>query len=545
VPVHDPSHAGPKDFELRDYLRVLRRRRVPILLVAFSVVVIALAASYVQTPVYAATAQVLLQARSTEFLFDPSGGIRADPTRAVQDEILVIESEAVRAVVREKLGSAPPVAAAPVGQTNAIDVTAESTDPAQAAAVANTYVTAYIEYRRNQVVDDTLAASEQIQTKITDLRRQIDAAPEAQKAPLVQAQALFQQKLDELQVGSAIRTGGAQLVSSAPVPTSPVRPTPQRNAIVAAIGGLLLGVGIAFLIDYLDDSVKTKEDLTSATSGLPVVGLIPVVADWRTQDEPQVVSLSAPKSPAAEAYRTLRTAIQFIGLEHPTKTLQITSAGAQEGKSTTLANLAVALARADQKVVVVCCDLRRPRIHEFFGLSNSAGFTSVLLGKASLSAAIQKVPDQARVSLLASGPLPPNPSELLASRRTVELLALLQADFDMVLIDSPPVLPVTDALVISGLVDATLVVSVAGGTTRKEVARTVELLRQVDAPLIGSVLNGVRSDSGYGYGYTYQTYRYESPPSGQIAKRRPFARPDVGRRRAVEQSPPESLRAEK
>lgn len=125
----------------------------------------------------------------------------------------------------------------------------------------------------------------------------------------------------------------------------------------------------------------------------------------------------------------------------------------------------------------------------------------------------------------------------------MELLAILQAHFDMVLIDSPPVLPVTDALVIFGLVDATLVVSVAGGTTRKEVARTVELLRQVDAPLIGSVLDGVRSDSGYGYGY--QTYRYDAPPTGLVAKRRPFARPDVGRRRAIEPSPPESLRAEK
>jgi polysaccharide biosynthesis transport protein len=528
VPVQDPSQAAAKDFELRDYLRVLRRRKVSIVLVMFFVVVVALCASYVQTPVYSATAQVLLQARSTEFLFDPSGAFRANPTRAVQDEILVLTSEPVRAAVRERIGSAPPVSASAVGQTSAIDVSAESTDPAQAAAVANAYVNAYIEYRRNQVIDDTLAAGEHIQAKITDLQRQIDAATGPQRETLAQAQALFKQKRDELQVGSAIRTDGAQLVSSAPVPTSPVRPTPVRNGIVAAMAGLMLGVGLAFLIDYLDDSIKNKEDLGHATSGLPVIGLIPVVSDWRVGDEPQVISLSAPKSPAAEAYRTLRTAIQFIGLEHPTRTLQITSAGPQEGKSTTLANLAVALARAGQQVVVVCCDLRRPRIHEFYGLDNSAGFTSVLLGKVSLTGAVQAVPGQPRVSLLASGPLPPNPSELLASRRTMEVLALLQAEYDIVLIDSPPVLPVTDALVISGLVDATLMVAVAGGTTRKEAARTVELLRQVDAPLIGSVLNGVRSDSSYGYGYDYQEYQYEQSPKGPPPKRRRSNRPEVG-----------------
>ncbi|MDQ2826588.1 MAG: polysaccharide biosynthesis tyrosine autokinase [Actinomycetota bacterium] len=528
MPVQDPSQAAAKDFELRDYLRVLKRRKVPIILVTFFVVVIALAASYVQTPIYSATAQVLLQARNTAFLFDPSGGIRADPARAVLDEILVIQSEPVRTMVRTQIGSAPPVSAGPVGQTNAINVSAESTDPSAAAKVANAYVNAYIEYRRKQVIDDTLAASQQIQTKIGDLQKQIDTAAPAQKESLVSAQALFKQKLDELQVGSAIQAGGAQLVTSASAPATPVRPTPKKNGIIALIGGLLLGVGVAFLLDYLDDSVKNKEDLASATSGLPVIGLIPVVSDWREQTEAQVVSLSAPKSPPAEAYRTLRTALQFLALEHPMKTLQITSAGPQEGKSTTLANLAVALARAGQRVVVVCCDLRRPRIHEFFELDNSAGFTSVLLGKVSLTGALQAVPGQPRISLLASGPLPPNPSELLSSRRTVEVLALLQAEFDIVLIDSPPVLPVTDALVISGLVDATLVVSVAGGTTRKEAARTVELLRQVEAPLVGSVLNGARSDGSYGYGYDSHYYQYEQPEKSPLGKRRPFARSDAG-----------------
>jgi non-specific protein-tyrosine kinase len=221
------------------------------------------------------------------------------------------------------------------------------------------------------------------------------------------------------------------------------------------------------------------------------------------------VSIEDPTSPAAEAYRTLRTSIQFLGLEQPMRTLQVTSANPQEGKTTTLANLAVALARSGSTVAIVCCDLRRPRVHEFFGLENDVGFTSVLLGKVPLAGAVQEVPDQARLSLLASGPLPPNPSELLSSRRTVEVFGSLQAEYDFVLIDAPPVLPVTDALVLSGRVDATLLVAVAGATTRKEAARAVELLRQVDAPLVGAVLNGVDTEGSYGY--AYQSYRYESP----------------------------------
>nr|MDQ6947500.1 Wzz/FepE/Etk N-terminal domain-containing protein [Actinomycetota bacterium] len=223
MPLHDLPDAAGNEFELRDYLRVLKRRKLPIILVLFFVVVIALAASYVQTPVYSATAQVLLQAPSTAFLFDPTGGVTADPTRAVQDEILVIQSEPVRNAVRAQIGSAPKVSAGPVGQTNAINVSAESKDPAEAAKVANAYVNAYIQYRRKQVVDDTLGASQQIQAKISDLQKQIDAAAPAQKDSLVSAQAVFKQKLDELQVGSAIRTGGAQLVTSATVPAAPVR----------------------------------------------------------------------------------------------------------------------------------------------------------------------------------------------------------------------------------------------------------------------------------------------------------------------------------
>jgi len=506
------SQGTKRELEFRDYLAVVRRRKAIIVLVTFFVTAAGLVASLLQTPVYLGTAELLLQPRSTESLFDSTSGLRIDPARAVQTEIQVMKGQPVRAAVRDALGSAPPVSPVPVAGTDVIEVRAESTDPARAAAVANAYVTAYIDFRRKQAVDDVLAATDQIQSRIADLQRQIDAAApsqsNAQKEALVSAQAAFKQKLDQLQVDKALKTGGAQLVTPASTPTDPVRPKPVKSGIVALATGFALGIGLAFLIDYLDDSVKTKEDLEAA-SGLPVLGLIPVVDSWKPRTGTMLVSISEPQSPAAEAYRTLRTSLQFLALEQPLRTLQITSAGAQEGKSTTLANLGVALARAGQQVVIVCCDLRRPRIHEFFDLPNDVGFTSVLLGRTPLGEALQKVPDQARLSVLASGPLPPNPSELLSSKRTAEVITSLQAEFDTVLIDSPPVLPVTDALVLSGKVDATLILSVAGATTRKQAARTSELLRQVGAPLIGSVLNGVTAEGSYDYGYRYESAQRE------------------------------------
>lgn len=495
---------------LRDYVRIVGRRKQLITVITLLVTVPAVVLSLLKTPVYAGEAELLIQPRTSETLFDPDRGVRADPARQVKNEIRILSSAPVREAVRSQLGSAPKVSASEIDSTDLIKVTARSNDPQRATALANAYSTAYIDFRRKQAVDDLLATSQQVQGKISELQRQIDAAPGgSQRDSLVQAQSLFKQELDRLQVAGALKQGGAQLVTPATVPTSPVEPQPVRTGLLALGLGLVLGLSLAVLREFLDDSIKTKDEFERVAPGVPVLGLIPVVSAWRGKETPYLVSLDDPNSPAAEAYRTLRTSIQFIGLDQPMRTLQITSANPQEGKTTTLANLAVALARSGSTVAIVCCDLRRPRVHEFFGLDNEVGFTSVLLGKVGLAGAMQEVPDQPRLSLLASGPLPPNPSELLSSKRTVEVLGSLQAEYDIVLIDAPPVLPVTDALVLSGRVDATLLVAVAGATTRKEAARAVELLRQVDAPLVGAVLNGVDTEGSYGY--AYQSYRYESP----------------------------------
>jgi succinoglycan biosynthesis transport protein ExoP len=528
--------------ELRDYLLVLRRRKTVIALSVITLLAVAMVFTYLQDDRYAATAKLLLRPRSNQSIFGSDNQPYTDPVRSVETEIEVIRTEPVRELVRKKVGSAPPVAVSPVGRTDLVTVRAESADPARAAAVANAYATAYIDYRRKQAYDDLAAASEEIQTKITDIQKQIDslgsttanlppcvspqATPDAcnqratadatvaaRRTTLISQLGLFQQRLDQLQVDSALTTGGAQLVTPASAPSVPFAPTPRRNAMLAITLGLLLGVGLAFLVDYLDDSIKGKEDLERAVPGMGVLGLIPMISDWKAKDQSRVVSLKDPTSPAAEAYRILRTSIQFLGIDRQVRIIQVTSASAQEGKTTTLSNLAVAFASSGLRTVAVCCDLRRPRLHTFFGLDNAVGFTSVLLGKVALSKALQPVPGQERLLILASGPLPPNPAELLSSSRTADLLRNLASQADVVLIDCPPVLPVTDSLVLSQRVDSTVLVSSAGTTTRKAVHRAAEMLHQVKAPVVGAVLNGVSENSSYG-GYSSRYYTSDLSTNG-------------------------------
>jgi capsular exopolysaccharide synthesis family protein len=436
-----------------------------------------------------------------------------------------------------------------------ITVRAESTEAAHASLIANTYAAAYIDFRRDQALEQFSAASEEIQAKITQLQQQVDnlgstttnlptcvdvrTTPEAcnqrngaeatltaRRTTLLSQIGLFQQTLDQLGVDSTVASGSAQLVTPASTPAEPFAPTPRRNAVLGVILGMFFGIGLA---EYLDDSIKGKEDLDRAVPGVGVIGLIPHTPDWKAKERSKVVSLTDPTSPSAEAYRILRTSIQFLGIERQTRIVQVTSASAQEGKTTTLSNLAVAFANSGLRTVVVCCDLRRPRVHQFFGLENAVGFTSVLLGNVPLARALQPVPGVDRLLVLASGPLPPNPAELLSSSRTADLLGNLAAQADIVLIDCPPVLPVTDSIVLSQRVDATVLVVSARSTTRKAAHRAAEMLHQVNAPVIGAVLNGVEEDSGYG-GYASRYYAADGSSTNGTSKNGNGSVEDTSRR---------------
>lgn len=208
-----------------------------------------------------------------------------------------------------------------------------------------------------------------------------------------------------------------------------------------------------------------------------------------------LITLTNPRSPISEAYRTLRTNIEFSSFEKQLRTLVVTSASPEEGKSTTLANLAVTMAQAGKKVILVDCDLRRPSQHMVFGLRNDRGLTSLMIADADLANPPLQATAQENLQLLTTGPLPPNPSEMLGSKRMQEIIARLQERADVVIFDAPPILAVTDAAVLATRVDGVLLVINAGGTKREQMQKAHALLKKVNAPLIGAVLNNVKFDN--------------------------------------------------
>ena len=540
------SQGTGRDASLRHQLAVLRRRWPIVIVLAALAGGTAAWLTRREPPVYQATATVLLQPRTAEQLLAASTNGISETGNEVATEIEVMRSQVVTDAARGKLGHAPQVTIEARGFTNVIDIRSRSTVPAAAAAEATTFAEVYVELRRAQRVEDISKTGELIRSQVTDLDKRIDElekplrdidarlsspldvkaasllrqqrdaiadAIRADRTTLERRRASYDDQLNQLQLLSGFGTsGGVQLVSKADVPTEPVSASPVRNGVLGLIGGLVVGLGLAFLLDQLDDRLRRKEELEAA-AGVPVLGLLPRVARRRTRQG--VLTLKSPSSPTAEAYRTLRTSLQFMAIDRPIRSLQVTSPTIGEGKTTVVCNLAASFAQAGQRVILVDCDLRRSRVHGQLGLPNELGFTSVLLDQCSLADVITTIDDEPFLAIVPAGPVPPNPSELLTLPRALAILETLQQNCDILLVDSPPVLPVTDALVISRHVDATLLVARPKRSTRRQVARAHELLDQVGAPLVGTVLNGVVHDTGDGYGYGYGYTSYEPAKAGR------------------------------
>jgi capsular exopolysaccharide synthesis family protein len=469
---------------------------------------------------YGAKARVLL-AQPTGLR---AGQRQLDLAQFVDTEIQIITSERTRAAVRDRLGAVSPLRAVPwrdlTGDPTSddapiIELEAESPNPRLAVATVNAFAEVYIDGWRSDAAVVLNEATQRLQESVRSIQREIDdlgarlatlpscTAPspsprcgehdvvQEDRDAKVRLRASLSESLDGLQ-RDGLEGSGPQVVRGARASASPVRPDLVRNGLLALASGLLFGVGVAFALDYLDNSITSRKELHRYLPDLPVLGVIPRAAKGRHTSSPRVVFQSDPDSAVAEAYRSLRTSLQHLQRDHPVLVVQVTSPGASEGKTTTCANLAVALARAGERVIVVSCDLRRPRIHEFFDLPNGVGLTSVLVGQCPLASALRDVPGEERLRLLASGPIPPNPSELLSSRRAQDLMtALTTASVDIVIVDSPPVLPVTDPVVLSAYVDATAMVAMVGHTSAKAVARSVEIFKRAHAPVAGLVITGV------------------------------------------------------
>ena len=292
----------------------------------------------------------------------------------------------------------------------------------------------------------------------------------------------------------------------ASIPEEPVSPKSTRNLLVGLAIGVLLGIGLGFLRDRLDNTVKERQTLEEIT-GVGLVGSIPL--DKERRKEP-AISFDSDNSAIAEAFRKLRTNLQFLAVDNPPRVIVITSSVPNEGKSTTAINIALALAEGDHNVVLVDGDLRRPRLDKYLDLVGGVGFSTVLAGRASLDDVLQKTRFP-KLTVLTSGAVPPNPSELLGSLAAQKVFAELRSRFDYVVVDSCPLLAVTDAAILAADADGVLLVARFGKTKREQLTHAVRNLRDVGAPLLGAIfaMTPARGNSSYSSSY-YGDHR--TPP---------------------------------
>jgi succinoglycan biosynthesis transport protein ExoP len=332
------------------------------------------------------------------------------------------------------------------------------------------------------------------------------------------------QKEQELAIAGG-RPNNIKISNRAVTPGGPIGPNRTRNIIVALLVSLAAGIGLAFLLDYLDDSVKTSDDV-SRNLGLPTLALIPHHSQGEKRRLPlpglvprgdevslaqsALITLDERNSPTAEAYRHLRTSLLFSSAGKPPQTILITSSQPSEGKTTTAINTAITLAQADVDVIIIDCDLRRPRLHSHFGLDNSQGLTNYLSGEKSTENLIKAAPGLPRLKIITSGPIPPNPAELLSSNEMKNLIQFLKGRFKHVIVDSPPAISFTDAAILSTLVDGVVLVAMAGRSSIHLMRQFKQRLGNIGARIYGVVLNGIKSGSMeydyYGTGY-YDYYR--------------------------------------
>ncbi|ANP71449.1 polysaccharide biosynthesis tyrosine autokinase [Cryobacterium arcticum] len=450
--------------ELRDYIRILRKSWV--LIVLFTLVGAGLAAAYslTLTPKYSATAKVFVSTQGTGTTSELQQGSTFTIQRvktysslvATPIVLLPVIAKLELGITSDQLASRI-TASAPL-DTSIIDITVTDEDPVRAAKTANS------------------------------ISQSLTAVVEEIEAPAA---------VDAI---SPVKLTRAQ---EATVPSKPVSPNVPLNIVLGTLVGLALGVGLAVLRETLETRVRNEHDVEGVTQ-VPILGGI--VFDPRARDRPLIVHVD-PRSPRAESFRTLRTNLQFLDVGRTDRSFVVTSSIESEGKSTTGANLAIALADAGSRVLLIDADLRRPKVAEYMGVEGAVGLTDLLIGRAELDDLIQPW-GKAQLFVLPAGQIPPNPSELLGSARMSHFIGEFNRMFDVVIYDTPPLLPVTDAAILAKNVGGAIIVVAAGRTHKNQLKGAISALDNVGAPISGLVLTMLPTKGPDAYGYGRYGYGY-------------------------------------
>ena len=500
-------------------------------------------------PVYEAVTTLLIGEAPTGSADDYSV-LRANERLALTYAELMTKDPVLDAVIQRlglglsTEGLASSIKVRPVANTQLIQAKVQEYDPERAALIANTLASVFVEQnqasqvsRYAQIKSNLETQLGEVDSQIKDTAASLDQLPDAPETALErdrletflaqyrQTYASLLLKYEEVRMAEAQSTPNLEIVQAARPPSWPVSPNVPLSTALGGLFGLVFGVLVAFVFEMLNDSLRDPDDVLKYL-GLPVLGLIVshAVEDYVP------ISAAEPRSPVAEAFRSVRTSIQFTGGRRPVKSILLTSPSPGEGKSLVAANLAVVLAQSHKQVILVDADMRRPTLHRVFGLHNHRGARDVfsrLRGgwnrPASLAGILQNTPVTG-LKILTSGRLPPDPAELLGSEYMQDLLDLVRQEADYIVIDSPPLLAVTDAAVIAPRVDGVLLVIKPGATRLAAAKEAAGQLRQVGAHLLGVVLNDIDLNRSSYYYHKYRSYYYQidghnaaSPPPGRKA----------------------------
>lgn len=507
-------------WDLAGLFAVLRRRLRWIAGSAVLAVLVAVALSFVATPVYRSTAEVLIEPDVATTDPDALGRV-AFLDQELQTQLRLMQSEAIAARVAERLslgvGASSVLSRIQAGvlpDTRVIRVVASDTDPDRAAQLAQAVSDEYLAFRREDASERLQEAKASLQQRLDRVQTELDRLDDAiastdeparastlriDRENAADEAAILEAQLNQLEAADPIARGGGRVIQTAQVPASPSEPDPVRDGIVALVLGLGVGIVLALVVDNVDDAVYSA-DAAGMAAGRPVLGRIPLASEDEGGELPV---LRAHASPPAEAFRDLRTNLRFVGASGPPGVVVVTSSIQGEGKSVVSANLALAAAAAGRRVVLIDADLRRPAQGGIFGQSDVVGLSSVLVREHGLEDVLFTIPDTG-LDLLFAGDRPPNPSELLSGERLGSMVAALRGRYDLVVIDTPPVLVVPDALEITAFADATLLVAELGRTGRREIGEATERLVRAAGQVSGLVVNRADLDTAPYYYYTYE-----------------------------------------
>lgn len=543
-------HSATTDasFNIKDYIEILFRRRGLIIVFFLTTVIVVIIGTFTMKPVYQAAVTLLIDVESPNVL-TTSGMVSLDQfsyysykeyyqsqkelivsrsiIRTAFEEIELINSKEYKSA-KDPIGKfLKTIKAEAVPDTRLLILKVNNRDPHLAAKIANRIAELYVRRNlyyitkgeltnllKNEYLKMETRLSEE--SKIYKLkhprivRLKKEMADVAKKIEQTQKWA-FNLDASAPEIGDdyvrlleGFKANNVSVQDPAEVPLVPVKPKKILNLILAVFVGFFGSIGFVFFAEYLDDTIRDAKDV-AAVVDWPFLGNIFKIGEDKEHADmkKELLVHLKPKDIAAEAYRAIRTAVAFSSTEeHPTKTIVITSPGPEEGKTITLCNLGIAMAQNNKKVLLIDSDMRKPRLHYLFNVKNDKGLSSVLSGQSELKDVIQKSEIE-NISLVTSGPYAPNPSELLSSSKIEEIIKTARNEFDFILFDTPPIIIVTDAAILSRAVDGIIIVLESEGTSKKILPQVDRIIKDTRMRLLGVIINKISAHSGSYYNYSY------------------------------------------